>query len=1166
MKFAWRRGPAFSCTCLLAWVCLLGIAGPAGAEGPVVVNEIMASNVTFLADPQGEFDDWIELYNMGTASIDVGGLYLTDDESEPRKWRLPIDNPAMTTIPAQGFLLIWADGDTSDPGLHAGFGLSADGDEVALFDADGATLLDSLSFGPQLPDFSYGRDPDGGDDLKLMIVPTPGETNIGLSADIVGEPQFSYQRGFYEGAFTLELTTSTEDATIYYTLDGKAPLEASTRGMAGTKYTDPIRITGTTCVRAAAMKSGWLSSTTVTHSYIFLNQVIYQDGAPAGFPTSWGGRAADYAMDPRVVEDPSYRDEIADDLKSTPTVSIAMSNADLFDSGGIYANPTATGDLSERAASMEWIDPATGESFCINAGVRIHGGPYSRSQNPKNALRLNFRAQYGASRLRFPLFPDTEVESFNSLALRSIWNYSWSGHCGMSGPANADYLRDAFARDTVRDMGRLAPHGRGVQVYLNGLYWGLYIMTERPNESFAADHLGADEDDYDILEAPSGYGASTIMDIVAGDEQGRQAWNALFEAAKENLSSTQAYEAIQAQIDVPTMIDYMLMIYYTGSRDAPVFLGDSYTPRNFYAIRRREPASPFILVPWDTEWALEEPTINRVNVGGVVNPHVLMDRLASNADFRMLLADRIYEQFYNDGTLTREQTTNRYTALADEIRGAIVGESARWGDEPRPSRPYTRKDWENEVGRLVNQYFSGRTQTVLNQLKSRGWYPSVEPPTFQIRGADLHGGYVSTGDSLSMVKSTSSGAIWYTLDGSDPRVPGAAGDASDWMLVTERTAKRALVPTADVDDAWRGGADFDDSSWLSGAGGGVGYERSTGYEQFFTINVQAAMYGQNASCCIRIPFDLSADDLDELSSLTLNVRYDDGFVAYLNGSEVARANFTGEPAWNSRAAVSNSDIDAINLQAFPLSEHVDKLKAGRNILAIQGLNESTTSSDFLISAELTAGIGGAGGGMPGGTSATAVRYSDPLTLDASVRVKARVLNGTTWSALHDVVFAVGPVAESLRISEIMYHPADTDDPNAEFIELTNIASQTINLNRVRFTRGIDFTFPSLTLAPGGYCLVVKDLTAFEARYGPGLPVAGQYSGSLSNAGERIELQDAVGKIIHSFRYDDDWYKATDGAGFSLTVVDPAVTDPSEFGDPGVWRPSTQPGGTPGTHD
>ena len=95
--------------------------------------------------------------------------------------------------------------------------------------------------------------------------------------------------------------------------------------------------------------------------------------------------------------------------------------------------------------------------------------------------------------------------------------------------------------------------------------------------------------------------------------------------------------------------------------------------------------------------------------------------------------------------------------------------------------------------------------------------------------------------------------------------------------------------------------------------------------------------------------------------------------------------------------------------------------------------------------------------------------------------------------LAETLFAVGPVAESLRISEIMYHPLD---PNTEFIELTNIGAETINLNLVKFTDGVEFTFPSIELAPAEYVLVVEDPNAFEAQYGPGLPIAGTYAGNL----------------------------------------------------------------------
>jgi hypothetical protein len=174
------------------------------------------------------------------------------------------------------------------------------------------------------------------------------------------------------------------------------------------------------------------------------------------------------------------------------------------------------------------------------------------------------------------------------------------------------------------------------------------------------------------------------------------------------------------------------------------------------------------------------------------------------------------------------------------------------------------------------------------------------------------------------------------------------------------------------------------------------------------------------------------------------------------------------------------------------------------------------------------------------------------------------------SPLNEAVFAAGPVKENLRITEIMYHPLDTgrpNDPNTEYIELTNIGTETINLNLVKFTNGIDFTFGDIELTPGRYVLVVKDESAFLDKYPAfsGL-IAGQYTGSLDNAGERIRLVDAVNQTIHTFRYRDNWYDTTDGLGFSLTVEDPVNADVNDYDDETNWRPSAAVGGSPGYDD
>jgi hypothetical protein len=1136
--------------------------GQATCPAALVINEIMASNSAFLADGQNEYDDWIELANTGATPLDMAGMYLTDDLGEPTKWRFPADRPELTSIPPGGYLLLWADGDTADPGLHASFNLSAAGEEIGLFDRDGVTLVDSVSFGPQTTDVSYGRYPDGAAEWQFMGWPTPQDENISTYPGVVAEPQFSRARGFCDEAFILELTTPTEGATIYYRLDGVDPTVEAGRGSVGTKYTGPISISHTTCVRAAAVRTGWKSSATVTASYIFLNDVIHQPAFPPGFPTNWGATRVDYEMDPDVVNDPAYASTIKDDLQTTPSVSVVLGNDDFFGAQkGIYANTQAHGIAWEKPASIEWIDPVQGESFQVNAGLRVHGSQYGRTASvAKHSLRILFKNEYGPAMLEYPLFEDSDVDRFDNLVLRGIWNYSWFGDstaCGGIGTSHADYLRDLFARDTVRDLGGLNPRGRPVHLYINGLYWGLYILSERPDDGFAALHLGGDKEDYDVLFANS------VMEVVAGD---LTAWNTLLTLAAGDLSNPKAYEAIRKLVDVPAMIDYLLMIYYVGSRDAPVLLCNDQVPRNFYTLRRRDPVGPFVFVPWDVEWILESPTVNRVRIVGQANPHYLLNRLNANADFRVLLADHIYQCFFHDGVLTPSRSTARYMARAEEIDGAIVGESARWGDSRRPSQPYTRADWRAECDRLVNEYFSVRTDIVLDQLRQAGFYPSVSPPEFSVNDKPRRGGHLNDGDVLTL--NTAGGTVWYTLDGSDPRTPGSAAPADESLVwVPENAAKKVLVPTGPVDDAWRGGAGFDDSAWLSGTGG-VGFERSTGYEPYFKIDVGDLMYGRNASCYIRIPFTVPVESPREVASLLLKVRYDDGFVAYLNGQEVQRVSFEGVPAWNSRAVSNHNDDEAINLETFDISTHIDKLERGPNLLALQGLNAGTSSSDFLISVELAAGRQTAAS-PPSGVSPTAVRYAGPIALNASAHVKARALSGSTWSALNEAVFAVGPVAESLRISEMMYHPADTgdaNDPNTEFIELTNVGPQTIDLNLVRFTDGVEFTFPSFELTPAGYCLVVRDIAAFERKYGPGLPVAGQYAGNLSNAGEQIELRDAAGTIIHRFRFDDRWFPTTDGAGFSLTVKDPADTDPNILVDKSAWRPSTRTGGSPGADD
>ncbi len=161
---------------------------------------------------------------------------------------------------------------------------------------------------------------------------------------------------------------------------------------------------------------------------------------------------------------------------------------------------------------------------------------------------------------------------------------------------------------------------------------------------------------------------------------------------------------------------------------------------------------------------------------------------------------------------------------------------------------------------------------------------------------------------------------------------------------------------------------------------------------------------------------------------------------------------------------------------------------------------------------------------------------------------------------------------SLRITEIMYNPAPggaLDNDEYEFIELKNIGTVSLKLDGTKLTKGVTYAFSptgNLMLAPGTCIVIAKNRTAFASRYGsPSIRLApGAYTGSLDNAGETVKLEDRTNATILEFKYEDRWYKTTDGLGYSLTIKDPTNANLDSWSDASAWRPSPQSGGSPGT--
>lgn len=189
-------------------------------------------------DSAGEYDDWLEIFNTTSEEISLTGMYLTDNPDNLTKWKIPSEAGSL----AEGdFILIWCDENGSQEGLHANFKISTNGEFLALVATDGVSVIDSLTFGPQSADISYGRNPDGADTWQLFETPTPGYSNLttGISDNQTSPDSYKLYQN-YPNPFNprtvigWQLAVSSDvELNIYNTLGEKVVTLVSERQRAG---------------------------------------------------------------------------------------------------------------------------------------------------------------------------------------------------------------------------------------------------------------------------------------------------------------------------------------------------------------------------------------------------------------------------------------------------------------------------------------------------------------------------------------------------------------------------------------------------------------------------------------------------------------------------------------------------------------------------------------------------------------------------------------------------------------------------------------------------------------------------------------------------------------------------------------------------------------------
>ena len=591
---------------------------------------------------------------------------------------------------------------------HTNFKLEGGGERLILTEPDGTTRQADFLYPSQHADFSYGI---GQPRLREgFMVPTPGAPNSRALAGVAETPQFNVPggapvgSGFYSSSdpaplTAVELVSTTPDARIFYTTDGSDPSASNPQAKF---YSDPIPvgIGHPQVIRAVAFADDHVPSPVETRTFIFVENVVRDIGGtahagqarPDGYPTGtdFPGIELDYEASVAHFDanaagyDPETVDDVHDDLLRTdegsgepaiPSISVVMDVDDLFGTtNGIYSNAFTIDE--ERPATIEWLEPPTAADpqgvtkFKVPAGIRIHGSSSRRADvTLKHNFRIEFRGDYGLGKLDYQVFDHTAsaasveppatiapVKKFDELLLRSPTNDSWAvdrlGTRDWSdGRDQATYVRDRFASETQREMGHLTQRRRWVHVYLNGLYWGIYELMERPNKNFLKEHYGDDgdnndpeEDDFDIDEddfVVINGGEVIGGNIVDSDmDEIDDNWELLHDIASGNTGSgTDRWEDAKDHLDRESLIDHIILNSFIGNGDWP--------RRNYYAARvpfeENGTKWKWKFFVWDAEWSMRvsdtDPNggvrvnnVTGINVDGY-GPGALYNGFKSDPDF-----------------------------------------------------------------------------------------------------------------------------------------------------------------------------------------------------------------------------------------------------------------------------------------------------------------------------------------------------------------------------------------------------------------------------------------------------------------------------------------------------------------------------------------------------
>ena len=481
----------------------------------VIISEILTNNIHVKVDTStGKFSDWIELYNNDSVQVDISGFYITDNAKKLDKWKFPTG----TTIEAYSFLIVWADDTKQSEGLHTNFSLK-NKKEVVYFLNSNLEVLDSVIYGKQIVNTSYGRLNSIDTAWRYFSEPTPGALNSGFNINTTNKckpPKFKTKGGIYNDGLLLALKTK-DSSVIRYTTDLTDPMLSSKI------YDDKLQIDTSTCIKARAFSPNKLPSKVVTHTYI------------------------------------------VNENTTLPVFSITTNPRNLFDDTiGIYTVGIGTGQYAnfsrgwERPINIEYFENGV-SSFNTPAGVKIVGLHIRRF--PQKALAVQLKKKYGAKSVKYKLFAEKDVFTYNNLVLRNSGN-----------DVSKSFIRDGLMHSLlIGQMDIDYQSYKPVVVYLNGKYWGLYNLREKLNEYYLANNYGVDPKEIDLIE-------NNGLVVVDGDNVAYKKLEKLI--TEKDLSKDAVMDELATMMDVDEYINYLIAQIYYDNTDWPSMNIKCWRPKN----------------------------------------------------------------------------------------------------------------------------------------------------------------------------------------------------------------------------------------------------------------------------------------------------------------------------------------------------------------------------------------------------------------------------------------------------------------------------------------------------------------------------------------------------------------------------------------------------------